>query len=258
MKFAKYALATGLVATTVAGSVLVFNTDAAAKVISNIEALKSKIVAFASNDSKLVEKYNKLKDDAQNKINELERKLEENKNASEDEKNKLNEEINRLEGEVNKANLAIAELQKQSDLAVEEVANLNPTDASTLPGLDSSVEEESPVKAYFYSDRTQVTITLDKNINIGLLKKGNIEIKFYDKDGKWLETKAKHYAGYLNDSEGNKYGKGAENNEFSNELEAGKTYSSTRKIKSGEEVGKVIVTITDNDGKSESITINNK
>jgi hypothetical protein len=47
-------------------------------------------------------------------------------------------------------------------------------------------------------------------------------------------------------------------NEFSNELEAGKTYSSTRKIKSGEEVGKVIVTITDNDGKSESITINNK
>ena len=267
MKFAKYALATSLVATTVVGSALVFNTEAAIKVWSNIEALKSKIVAFASNDSKLVEKYNSLKSDAEEKINKLEIELKEKTSASEEEKKKLKDEINRLEGEVNKANLAIVALQAQSDLAVNELSEYNPTDASTLPGLDGSVEEEeSPVNAYFYHDNVHITINLEKEIKlVPYSTKGNVLIEYYKGDGTLLQRKDNSWCGYLNgevNGEEQKYGRGVlhdkKNGEATCSNKEGKTcssilkpgtYSSVLNHTDDTKISKVVVKVTDNEGK---------
>ena len=65
----------GAIGVTAVAGTLVFNTDAAEKVMNNIAELKAKIQEFAQNDASLVEKYNKLREDAQAKIATLEAEL---------------------------------------------------------------------------------------------------------------------------------------------------------------------------------------
>lgn len=231
MKFAKNALVAGLAATTIAGGILVFNTNAAVSVMNNIEALKSKIVAFAQNDTKLVEKYNKLKSDAEQQIKE--------------EKDKLQEEIARLEGQLKLANAAIEGLEAQSNKAVKDVESLVPTSVNSLPDLNGNVTEEAKLAvAHFYSGHTQVDVNIKEDINIGLASKGNVVIKFTYADGT-TETKNKVWDGYLN-KDGVKYG-------LTNSKLSPGTYTTTVNNK---ETVKVEVTVTNNNGDVESITLN--
>ena len=253
MKLTKNVILGGAVATTVVAGTITFNTEIAGAVKNNIEALKTKIEAFAQNDEKLVNKYEALRSDAEAKITELKTELEKS-NSNQDQ---LNNEISRLEGEVKKANVAIEALKLYSDVAVQSVANLNPTDASTLPGLDGEIVEEEQIAtatSHFYADSVHVTITLNTDINIGVFKKGNIKIQYLDANRNQIQLKDKTWDGYLN-NDGKQFGKGLiNNNNCSNELEAGKTYSTTLRTSSLNEVAQVVITVVNNEG--ESITIN--
>lgn len=258
MKFGKSAAIASLVTATVVGGTLVFNTDAAANVMNNIEALRAKIAEFAQNDSALVKKYNALKEEAQAKIAELQKQLEDNSNTSDAEKAELEAEIKRLEGQLQLANAAIKGLEEQSNAAVKEANSYTMTSADSLPGLDGEVVVEEKIataKAHFYQGHTQVDITVKEDINLAVLgSKGNVVVKFIDADGKTVSEKSKVWAGYLNDAQKNKYGKGLENNaKYSNLLVAGNTYTTTLNEKN---VAKVIVTVTTNNGEVKTIQIN--
>ncbi|PQD96200.1 hypothetical protein CYL18_06270 [Pradoshia eiseniae] len=248
----------GAVGVTAVAGTLIFNTDAAEKVMNNIEALKSKIQEFAQNDAALVEKYNKLREDAQTKIAELEEQLKNNTTSSDAEKAELQAEIARLEGQLKLANAAIEGLEIQSNKAVEVANSYTMTSADSLPGLDGEIVAEEKIataKAHFYAGHTQVDITPKEDINLGLLSsKGNIVVKFIDANGDTVQTKNKSWAGYLNDSQGNKYGKGTNvpSNNYSNDLKAGKTYTTTL---NKDNVAKVIVTVTTNNNEVKTIEL---
>lgn len=261
MKLGKSTIISGLVATTVVAGTISFNDDLVGAVKSNIDALKNKVELFANNDKALVEKYEALKSEAETQITELKEQLQNSGNDNVDLKN----EISRLEGEVNKANVAISELDAYSASAVEAVSKLEPTPASKLPGLGETIEEKIATgTAHFYQDSVNVTVTLNKNINIGLLKKGDIGIQYLDGNGNVLQSKNKIWAGYLN-CENQKFGNGSGLNfdkdgnliTYSNQLLAGNTYSTTIKTETLKDVAKVIITVTDDHGNKETITIEN-
>ena len=257
----------GLIGATVLAGTLVFNSGAAENALNNIEVLRTKIAQFAQNDDALVSKYNTLKDDAEKKIASLQKEISDlnaqldKEDTSTSDKTELEAEIQRLTGELEKANTAIANLEEKSTAAVEEANNYKMTDPDTLPGLGEEEGEEvvdfASAKANFSVNKTQVTITLKKDINLALTGKGDVSIKFTDKDGKSL-SKSKIYAGFLNDSQGNKYGKGTNipSNEYSNELVAGNTYTTTLSENNkpsltqidATNIVKVEVTVTDNNG----------
>jgi hypothetical protein len=262
----KATIASVIGVTAVAGT-LVFNTEIADKVADNIEALRTKIAAFAKNDEALVEKYNTLKDKAEVKIaslqktiDELNAKLENNDDASTTEKAELEAEITRLTGELEKANAAVKDLETKSNAAVEEANTYKMTDPDTLPGLgeEEVVVDLATATANFKTDSTRVAVTLKEDIDLGLSNKGNISIKFTDNKGTTV-TKSKIYAGFLNDSEGNKYGKGTNipSNNYLNQLVAGNTYYTTLSVSNkpalstidAANIVKVEVTVTNNDGK---------
>jgi hypothetical protein len=245
----------GLIGATVIAGTLVFNSGAAEKVMNNIEALKSKIVEFAQNEKSLVEKYNDLREEAQTKIADLEAQLKNNGEASDSEKAELQAEIKRLEDQLNLANAAIEGLEIQSDNAVKVANSHTITDADSLPGLDGDTVAEEKIataQAHFYQGHTQVSINLKEDINIAPLAKGNIVVKFMDANDNTIQTKNKTWAGYLNDSQGNKYGKGLENNaNYSNQLYAGNTYTTTL---NKDNVAKVMITVTTNNNEVKTIT----
>ena len=247
----------GAIGVTAVAGTLVFNTDAAEKVMNNIEALKSKIQEFAQNDAALVKKYNELKEDAEAKIAALEEELKNNNSSTETEKAELEAEIERLEGQLKLANAAIEGLELQSNDAVEVANSYTMTSADSLPGLNGEIVQEEKVataKAHFYQGHTQVDITPIEDINIGLASKGNVVVKFIDADGNTVKTKNKTWAGYLNDSQGNKYGKGTNipSNDYSNQLNAGKTYTTTLNV---DNVAKVVVTVTTNNSEVKTIEL---
>ena len=248
----------GAIGVTAVAGTLVFNTGAAEKVMNNIEALKSKIQEFAQNDAALVEKYSKLREEAQTKIAALEEELENNKAATDAEKAELSAEIERLEGQLKLANAAIEGLELQSNKAVEVANSYTMTSADSLPGLDGEIVPEEKIataKAHFYQGHTQVDITPKEDINLGLLSsKGNIVVKFIDANGETVQTKNKSWAGYLNDSQGNKYGKGTNlpSNNYSNQLVAGVTYTTTL---NKENVAKVVVTVTTDNNEVKTIEL---
>ncbi len=132
---------------------------------------------------------------------------------------------------------------------------------TTLLGADAqyvTIEKEEKIataKAHFYQGHTQVDITLKEDINLGLLSsKGNIVVKFMDANGKAIKTKNKSWAGYLNDSQGNKYGKGTNlpSNNYSNQLVAGNTYTTTL---NEDNVVKVEVTVTTDNNEVKTIEL---
>ena len=157
---------------------------------------------------------------------------------------KLQEEITRLEGQLKLANAVIEGLEAQSNKAVKDVESLVPTSVNSLPDLNGNVTEEAKLAvAHFYSGHTQVDVNIKEDINIGLASKGNVVIKFTYADGT-TETKNKVWDGYLN-KDGVKYG-------LTNpQLTAG-TYTTTV----NKNPVKVEVTVTDEEGQVESITLN--
>ena len=257
MKFKTSTIAGLVTVTTVAGT-LTFNTQAAEKVMENIQALKLKIEQFANNDQALVTKYNNLREDAKNKINELEKEIETNNNLSNEEKEELNTEIQRLTAELTKANDAVALLETKSNEAVELANSYTMTKAESLPGLDGEVVEKTKATAHFYSDSINTTITLSEDINIDFWNsKGNVKVE-YMSGGKAIFglTKDKSWSGYLNHQE-NKYGQGhgigGSNTDktYSNQLASGVTYSTTLNKKDTnkfDSIDSVRVTVTNNDG----------
>ncbi|MDB8789328.1 cell wall-binding repeat-containing protein [Romboutsia sp. 1001216sp1] len=127
---------------------------------------------------------------------------------------------------------------KPSDDTVLEGNRPNPP--STGGGGGGSVtpptKPEPPVEEELFTSQVSfeeksinVSVTPSVDMDLGLLTKDNIKIQYLDAQGKVLKTKDKTWAGYLNDEEGNKYGKGANlpSNSYSNTITAGKKYSTT-------------------------------
>ena len=105
---------------------------------------------------------------------------------------------------------------------------------------------------YFYKDYTQVTFELPETIDLSMSKKGNIVIKLTDENGK-VTRKDKTWDGYLNDSNGNKYGQGIWGNAtYSNILNPGVYSTSVSKT-----IKEVELIVTNNDGVTTTLTATN-
>ncbi|MGL4819142.1 MAG: hypothetical protein ACRC5C_04085, partial [Bacilli bacterium] len=92
-----------------------------------------------------------------------------------------------------------------------------------------------------------------EDINISVLNKGNVVVKFYNANNELVKAKAKHWSGYLNDQNGNKYGAGVTDKRV---IAAGTKLSTVLSPKDlGENtISYVTVTVTNNEGKSMSLT----
>lgn len=195
------------------------------------------------------------------KLNAKIEKLQEEKVALEAQKAELEGQIKTLQNantEIAKANQYIAETLE----TVNEInAIYTPLTTEELEGitgkLDSSVVDNSiaavqNLKVYFYKDHTQVTFELPETIDLSMGKQGNIIIKLTDENGV-VTRKDKTWAGYLNDSNGNKYGQGIWNNtKYSNTLNPG-VYSTTV----SKTIKKVELIVTNNNGVTTTLTATN-
>ena len=173
-------------------------------------------------------------------------------------KQNANTEIEKANAEIDKANQYIADTLE----TVNEInAIYTPLTTEELEGitgkLDSSVVDNSiaavqNLKVYFYKDHTQVTFELPETIDLSMGKQGNIIIKLTDENGV-VTRKDKTWAGYLNDSNGNKYGQGIWNNtKYSNTLNPG-VYSTTV----SKTIKKVELIVTNNNGVTTTLTATN-
>ncbi|MBQ9013446.1 MAG: hypothetical protein IJ094_07855 [Bacilli bacterium] len=194
-------------------------------------------------------------------LNDRIEKLENEKGALEAQKAELEGQIKTLQNantEIAKANQYIAETLE----TVNEInAIYTPLTTEELEGitgkLDSSVVDNSiaavqNLKVYFYKDHTQVTFELPETIDLSMGKQGNIIIKLTDENGV-VTRKDKTWAGYLNDSNGNKYGQGIWNNtKYSNTLNPG-VYSTTV----SKTIKKVELIVTNNEGVTTTLTATN-
>lgn len=194
-------------------------------------------------------------------LNDRIEKLENEKGALEAQKAELEGQIKTLQNantEIAKANQYIAETL---DTVNEINAIYTPLTTEELEGitgkLDSSVVDNSiaavqNLKVYFYKDHTQVTFELPETIDLSMGKQGNIIIKLTDENGV-VTRKDKTWAGYLNDSNGNKYGQGIWNNtKYSNTLNPG-VYSTTV----SKTIKKVELIVTNNNGVTTTLTATN-
>ena len=196
------------------------------------------------------------------KLNAEIKKLQDEKVALEAQKAELEKEIETLK---QNANTEIAKANQYIAETLETVNEINaiytPLTTEELEGitgkLDSSVVDNSiaavqNLKVYFYKDHTQVTFELPETIDLSMGKQGNIIIKLTDENGV-VTRKDKTWAGYLNDSNGNKYGQGIWNNtKYSNTLNPG-VYSTTV----SKTIKKVELIVTNNNGVTTTLTATN-
>ena len=196
------------------------------------------------------------------KLNAEIKKLQDEKVALEAQKDKLEKEIETLK---QNANTEIAKANQYIAETLETVNEINaiytPLTTEELEGitgkLDSSVVDNSiaavqNLKVYFYKDHTQVTFELPETIDLSMGKQGNIIIKLTDENGV-VTRKDKTWAGYLNDSNSNKYGQGIWNNtKYSNTLNPG-VYSTTV----SKTIKKVELIVTNNNGVTTTLTATN-
>lgn len=228
---------------------------------TQIEALTIKI---SEKETKIADLEEQLKNNTSNieNLNAEIKKLQDEKVALEAQKSELEKEIETLKQNANteiaKANQYIAETL---DTVNEINAIYTPLTTEELEGitgkLDSSVVDNSiaavqNLKVYFYKDHTQVTFELPETIDLSMGKQGNIIIKLTDENGV-VTRKDKTWAGYLNDSNGNKYGQGIWNNtKYSNTLNPG-VYSTTV----SKTIKKVELIVTNNNGVTTTLTATN-
>ena len=227
---------------------------------TQIEALTIKI---SEKETKIADLRKQLENNASDikDLNDRIEKLENEKGALEAQKAELEGQIKTLQNantEIAKANQYIAETLE----TVNEInAIYTPLTTEELEGitgkLDSSVVDNSiaavqNLKVYFYKDHTQVTFELPETIDLSMGKQGNIIIKLTDENGV-VTRKDKTWAGYLNDSNGNKYGQGIWNNtKYSNTLNPG-VYSTTV----SKTIKKVELIVTNNNGVTTTLTATN-
>lgn len=227
---------------------------------TQIEALTIKI---SEKETKIADLEEQLKNNTSNieNLNAEIKKLQDEKVALEAQKAELEGQIKTLQNantEIAKANQYIAETLE----TVNEInAIYTPLTTEELEGitgkLDSSVVDNSiaavqNLKVYFYKDHTQVTFELPETIDLSMGKQGNIIIKLTDENGV-VTRKDKTWAGYLNDSNGNKYGQGIWNNtKYSNTLNPG-VYSTTV----SKTIKKVELIVTNNNGVTTTLTATN-
>ena len=227
---------------------------------TQIEALTIKI---SEKETKIADLRKQLENNASDikDLNDRIEKLENEKGALEAQKAELEGQIKTLQNantEIAKANQYIAETL---DTVNEINAIYTPLTTEELEGitgkLDSSVVDNSiaavqNLKVYFYKDHTQVTFELPETIDLSMGKQGNIIIKLTDENGV-VTRKDKTWAGYLNDSNGNKYGQGIWNNtKYSNTLNPG-VYSTTV----SKTIKKVELIVTNNEGVTTTLTATN-
>lgn len=228
---------------------------------TQIEALTIKI---SEKETKIADLEEQLKNNTSNieNLNAEIKKLQDEKVALEAQKSELEKEIETLKQNANteiaKANQYIAETL---DTVNEINAIYTPLTTEELEGitgkLDSSVVDNSiaavqNLKVYFYKDHTQVTFELPETIDLSMGKQGNIIIKLTDENGV-VTRKDKTWAGYLNDSNSNKYGQGIWNNtKYSNTLNPG-VYSTTV----SKTIKKVELIVTNNNGVTTTLTATN-
>lgn len=227
---------------------------------TQIEALTIKI---SEKETKIADLEEQLKNNTSNieNLNAEIKKLQDEKVALEAQKAELEGQIKTLQNantEIAKANQYIAETLE----TVNEInAIYTPLTTEELEGitgkLDSSVVDNSiaavqNLKVYFYKDHTQVTFELPETIDLSMGKQGNIIIKLTDENGV-VTRKDKTWAGYLNDSNSNKYGQGIWNNtKYSNTLNPG-VYSTTV----SKTIKKVELIVTNNNGVTTTLTATN-
>ena len=231
---------------------------------TQIEALTIKISEKESEIADLRKQLENNASDIENigKLNAEIKKLQDEKVALEAQKDKLEKEIETLK---QNANTEIAKANQYIAETLETVNEINaiytPLTTEELEGitgkLDSSVVDNSiaavqNLKVYFYKDHTQVTFELPETIDLSMGKQGNIIIKLTDENGV-VTRKDKTWAGYLNDSNGNKYGQGIWNNtKYSNTLNPG-VYSTTV----SKTIKKVELIVTNNNGVTTTLTATN-
>lgn len=235
---------------------------------TQIEALTIKI---SEKETKIADLEEQLKNNTSNieNLNAEIKKLQDEKVALEAQKDKLEKEIETLKQnantEIEKANAEIDKANQYIADTLETVNEINaiytPLTTEELEGitgkLDSSVVDNSiaavqNLKVYFYKDHTQVTFELPETIDLSMGKQGNIIIKLTDENGV-VTRKDKTWAGYLNDSNGNKYGQGIWNNtKYSNTLNPG-VYSTTV----SKTIKKVELIVTNNNGVTTTLTATN-
>lgn len=228
---------------------------------TQIEALTIKI---SEKETKIADLEEQLKNNTSNieNLNAEIKKLQDEKVALEAQKSELEKEIETLK---QNANTEIAKANQYIAETLETVNEINaiytPLTTEELEGitgkLDSSVVDNSiaavqNLKVYFYKDHTQVTFELPETIDLSMGKQGNIIIKLTDENGV-VTRKDKTWAGYLNDSNGNKYGQGIWNNtKYSNTLNPG-VYSTTV----SKTIKKVELIVTNNNGVTTTLTATN-
>lgn len=201
-----------------------------AKANSIIEEKNTEIetltIQISEKEEEIANLKEQLKDNASNikDLNDKIEALETEKAALESEKARLESEIDALKeattAEIDKANQYIADTLETVNEINADATPLTSKELENITGkLDSSVVDTSiptvkNLKVYFYKNYTQVTFELPETIDLSMSKKGNIVIKLTDENGK-VTRKDKTWDGYLNDSNGNKYGQGIwyENNE---------------------------------------------
>lgn len=228
---------------------------------TQIEALTIKI---SEKETKIADLEEQLKNNTSNieNLNAEIKKLQDEKVALEAQKSELEKEIETLK---QNANTEIAKANQYIAETLETVNEINaiytPLTTEELEGitgkLDSSVVDNSiaavqNLKVYFYKDHTQVTFELPETIDLSMGKQGNIIIKLTDENGV-VTRKDKTWAGYLNDSNSNKYGQGIWNNtKYSNTLNPG-VYSTTV----SKTIKKVELIVTNNNGVTTTLTATN-
>lgn len=228
-------------------------------------------IQISEKETKIADLEEQLKNNTSNieNLNAEIKKLQDEKVALEAQKAELEKEIETLKQnantEIEKANAEIDKANQYIADTLETVNEINaiytPLTTEELEGitgkLDSSVVDNSiaavqNLKVYFYKDHTQVTFELPETIDLSMGKQGNIIIKLTDENGV-VTRKDKTWAGYLNDSNGNKYGQGIWNNtKYSNTLNPG-VYSTTV----SKTIKKVELIVTNNNGVTTTLTATN-
>ena len=227
---------------------------------TQIEALTIKI---SEKESEIADLRKQLENNASDikDLNDRIEKLENEKGALEAQKAELEGQIKTLQNantEIAKANQYIAETLETvneinaiyTPLTTEELQDITGKLDSSV--VDTSIPAVENLKVYFYKDHTQVTFELPETIDLSMGKQGNIIIKLTDENGV-VTRKDKTWAGYLNDSNSNKYGQGIWNNtKYSNTLNPG-VYSTTV----SKTIKKVELIVTNNNGVTTTLTATN-
>ncbi|MGL4521977.1 MAG: hypothetical protein ACRCWQ_05470 [Bacilli bacterium] len=274
-------LATALVGTVTVSGALVGYAFGGVNQLKEIEAkskeMSEKIGTYENNETSLVEKITTMKEkkaELEKEIARLDVDSISNKAVivvMKEEVKSLNEEITNLSAQLEQLDAAEREIARLN----QEITKANELVASThtyVMNLDSNnnhplTENElsdilDQEKVSMLSDlkvstagQINATFKINEEINISVLKKGNVVVKYYNNEDQLVKTKAKHWSGYLNDSKGQKYGSGANDLRV---IPAGTELSTALSMEDSSELNVKFVTVTVTNNEGNSMTLSSK